>query len=112
MVAEEAAVGGKRRRMGRSEYKMAATVNNSAFSLRVTAPKYEHEVFALCGEAADDGIGKSLPTAAGMRRCLMGTYRKRGVEQQHSLACPPPQTAAGRHRPAQIRFYFLENIHQ
>lgn len=67
MVAEEAAVGGKRRRMGRSEYKMAATVNNSAFSLRVTAPKYEHEVFALCGEAADDGIGKSLPTAAGMQ---------------------------------------------
>ena len=67
---------------------------------------------ATHGQSTDGGIGELLPAQRGMAVGLMGTHGQRGIEQQHTLARPPLQVAALRHRGAQVLLYLLEDILQ
>ena len=66
MVAEESAVGGEGRGMGRGEDEVALPIDQSALALGVAAPEDEHEMVAAVGQAAHHGVGKLLPAVAGM----------------------------------------------
>lgn len=59
-----------------------------------------------------NGIRKRFPSLVLMRTGLMSSNRKRGVEQQNTLGCPPQQITAGRSLNTQVRFKFLEDIDQ
>ena len=75
---------------------MAAAVDKRAFFLRVAAPEDEDEVFALFGQAADDGVGKGFPAQCGVGVGLAGTDGEDGVEQEDALFCPVLQAAVVR----------------
>ena len=66
--------------MRRGEDEVAAAVDERAFFLRVAAPEDEDEVFALFGQAADDGVGKGFPAQCGVGVGLAGADSEDGVE--------------------------------
>ena len=105
-------IGRQWRRMGRSQYQMAATVYKRPFLLGISPPKYKDQMFASLGQRLDGGIGKLLPSLTLMRPGLVGTYRQCGIEQQHTLFSPTGQIATRRHRYPQIIMYFFKNILQ
>lgn len=86
--AEEAAVGGKRRGVGRFDHAMACGVDEGAFLLRIGAPEDEDEVLASGGEGVDDGIGEGLPALALVGAGLVGLDGEGRVEQQDALIRP------------------------
>ena len=67
---------------------------------------------AFFSQTVYNGIRKRFPSLVLMRTGLMSSNRKRGVEQQNTLGCPPQQITAGRSLNTQVRFKFLEDIDQ
>ena len=112
MVSEESPVSRQGRRMRRSKHQMSAFVNQFLLAYCIAAPQHEHHMVALLRYLAYDGIGKTFPAHALMRRRMVGIDCKGGIEQKHTLACPAAQVAVGRHRCAGIGAYLLENIQQ
>ena len=112
VIAEKAAIGGEGRGVCALQHEMARAVDESAFLLRVAAPKYKDQSIALRGEAANDGIGKLFPAVPLVRPGLMGADGECGVEQQHALFRPAAQAAGGGHGAAQVVGYFLKDVLQ
>lgn len=112
VVAEESAVGGEWRGMGRLEYQMLLAVNHLSFALGIAAPEQKHQMFSLFGQPPDGGIGELFPSPVLVRTGLMGPHRQRGVEQQYALFGPAAQAAAFRNGPAQIALDLLEDVLQ
>ena len=98
--------------MGRGEDEVARAVHDSPFALGVTAPQDENQAFALGRQAGYDGIGEAFPTAPLVRTRLMGPHGQRGVEQEHTLLGPAPQTAALWCWATEVGTDFLEDILQ
>ena len=67
-------------------------------------------MLALCREATDDGVGELFPAFALVRCCLMGTYRKGGVQEEHALRCPALETTTRWDGYAEVVLYFLKYI--
>ena len=95
-AAEKAAVGRQGGGVRRSEDEVAAAVDERAFFLCVAAPEDEDEVFALFGQAADDGVGKGFPAQCGVGVGLAGADGEDGVEQEDALFRPVLQAAVVR----------------
>ena len=112
VIAKKAVVGRQGRGVCRAQHKVARAVDYLAFLLCIAAPEYEYEVIALGRELAYDGIGKCLPTVAGMRGGLMLAHGEGGVEQQHALLGPAAQTACGGHGTAGVGLNLLEYVDQ
>lgn len=112
MIAEKASVGREGRWMYRLEHEMAMAVDNGAFSLRITTPQQEDEMFSLLAERAYDGIGELFPSSALMGSGLVLAHGEGGIEQEHALGSPSSQTSARGHGYAEILLYLLEDIDQ
>ena len=96
--------------MCRGEHEVFAAVNECALLLCIGPPKYEYKVLTLLGEATYGGIGKLFPSLTLVRACLVCLYGKRGIEQQHTLACPSGEIAMGWKGLAKVAQYLLENV--
>ena len=92
-ATEEAAVGGERRGMRRSEHQMAGAVDNRALFLRMAAPQHEYQVFASFVEHGNHVVGEGFPAQRGVGMRLSGAHGEHGVEQQHALLRPALQIA-------------------
>lgn len=106
LVTEEAVIGREGRGMCGSQYQMLVAVDKSTFALRVCSPKDEYKVLFPFGKGADGGIGKCFPATVLVRACLVGTYGKRSVEQQHTLLCPAGKVAGSGSIGTDIILYF------
>ena len=89
---------------------MAVAVDEGGLATRVAAPKHEYKVFAVAVECLDSSVRKLAPTQSLVTVGLVGTYGKRGIEQQHSLSRPACEVTIARHGLAEVHFYFFEDV--
>ncbi len=109
-VAEEAAMGRQRRRVGRGEDEVARGIDRGALLLCVRSPKHVYEVLSLGVEATDDGVGERLPTMPLMRSGTVRADGQDGVEQQHALIGPTREIAARGARSAEVVGDLFEDV--
>ena len=92
-VPEKSVVGRQRRRVGRGEHQVFASVNESSLLLCIRSPQDKDQVLPFFCQYADGRIGECLPSVALVRASLMRPYGQRGVEHEHALFGPAGQVA-------------------
>lgn len=87
-VAEEAGVGGERRRVGGFEDEVLSDIDERLLTAGVATPKEEDEVVALFVEVFNRGFGEGLPALAAVRAGFVGFDRENIVEHEDALVLP------------------------
>ncbi len=92
-AAEEAIVGRERRRVRGLDDRMARSVDQDAFLLRIAAPEHENDGIFSGIDGTNNGIGEDLPAVALVGVGHVRAHRQHGIEQQHPLFCPGDEVA-------------------
>src|SRR5690349_15880784 len=92
-AADEAEMGGQRRRMRRLEHEVALAIDQASFLLRVAPPEQEHEAVAFAVERIDAAVREAFPTLVLMGAGEAMLDREHGIEQQHALFRPRHEAA-------------------
>ena len=94
------------------EDEVALAVDHVGLATGIASPEHIDQMLALACKGLDGGVGEVAPAQHGVAVGLVGPHRERGVEQQHALARPALQVAAGGHGSAHVLLYLLEDVLQ
>ncbi len=112
-AAEEAAVGGERRGVGRFKDEMPGAVDDRALALGVGTPEHEDEVFAARGKRLHDGVREGFPAVSLVAAGVSGLHGERGVQEEDALVGPGREVAVpGEERRLVFVLQFLVHVEE